>query len=56
MTGLIYLIPVALCLGLAGLAAFIWAAKSGQFDDPEGARYRILLDEEHPIHNEDTIG
>ncbi|MEQ8556956.1 MAG: cbb3-type cytochrome oxidase assembly protein CcoS [Henriciella sp.] len=49
MTGLIYLIPVALLLGLLGLGAFIWATKSGQFDDPEGARYRILIDEDKPL-------
>ncbi|MEM7004544.1 MAG: cbb3-type cytochrome oxidase assembly protein CcoS [Pseudomonadota bacterium] len=39
-----YLIPFALMLGGLGLMAFIWAVKSGQFDDPEGAAYRILID------------
>ena len=48
MTGLALLIPVALGLGLCGLAAFFWAVKSGQFDDPEGAALRILIDEEGP--------
>ncbi|MDN3647246.1 cbb3-type cytochrome oxidase assembly protein CcoS [Pontixanthobacter aestiaquae] len=46
MTGLALLIPVALGLGLAGLIAFFWALRSGQFDDPEGAANRILIDEE----------
>ena len=46
MTGLLLLIPVALLLGLTGLAAFFWALRDGQFDDPEGAAARILLDEE----------
>jgi cbb3-type cytochrome oxidase maturation protein len=46
MTGLAILIPVALGLGLCGLAAFFWAVKSGQFDDPDGAALRILIDEE----------
>ena len=36
MTGLVVLIPVALALGLAGLAAFFWAARSGQFEDLDG--------------------
>jgi cbb3-type cytochrome oxidase maturation protein len=52
MEGLIYLIPVALLLGLAGLAAFLWALKSGQFDDLDGAAERILLDEEDAPHPE----
>jgi cbb3-type cytochrome oxidase maturation protein len=40
------LIPVALGLGLAGLAAFFWAMRSGQFDDLEGASLRMLIDDE----------
>ena len=32
--------------GLLGLGAFYWAVRSGQFDDLEGAAYRILLDDE----------
>ena len=47
MSILIYLIPVALILGLIGLAAFIWSLKSGQYDDLDGAAQRILLDDEH---------
>lgn len=46
MTGLAVLIPVALGLGLAGLAAFFWAMRAGQFDDLEGAAMRILIDDE----------
>ncbi|MEQ9171731.1 MAG: cbb3-type cytochrome oxidase assembly protein CcoS [Rhodospirillales bacterium] len=46
MNVLIYLIPAALFLGLVGLGAFFWALRSGQFDDPEGAAHRILLDDD----------
>ena len=46
MTGLVLLIPLALLLGLLGLAAFFWAMRDGQFDDMEGAALRILIDEE----------
>lgn len=46
MTGLAILIPVALGLGLLGLAAFHWALRDGQFDDLEGAAMRILIDDE----------
>jgi cbb3-type cytochrome oxidase maturation protein len=46
MTVLLYLMPAALFLGLLGLAGFLWALKSGQFDDLDGAAHRILIDEE----------
>lgn len=46
MTGLVYLIPVALGLGLLGLVAFFWAMRAGQFDDLEGASMRILIDDD----------
>jgi len=45
MSILMYLIPAALFLGLLGLVAFLWALKSGQFDDMDGAAARILIDE-----------
>ena len=47
MSILIFLIPIALFLGLIGLGAFIWCLKSGQYDDLEGAAQRILLDEDN---------
>jgi cbb3-type cytochrome oxidase maturation protein len=40
------LIPAALGLGLIGLIAFLWALKSGQFEDMDGAALRILNDDE----------
>lgn len=46
MNGILFLLPVALGLGLIGLGAFFWAMRSGQFDDPEGAASRILIDDE----------
>ncbi|WP_324261324.1 cbb3-type cytochrome oxidase assembly protein CcoS [Altererythrobacter sp. H2] len=46
MTSLVFLIPIALLLGLGGLAAFFWAMRSGQFDDLDGAANRILIDED----------
>jgi cbb3-type cytochrome oxidase maturation protein len=46
MTGLLLLIPVALGLGLAGLVAFFWAVRNGQFEDLEGAGMRILIEDE----------
>jgi cbb3-type cytochrome oxidase maturation protein len=46
MSVLVYLIPIALLLGLTGLCAFLWALRSGQFDDLDGAAERILFDDE----------
>jgi cbb3-type cytochrome oxidase maturation protein len=46
MTDFFYLVPIALGLGLAGLAAFMWTLRSGQYDDLDGAAERILLDDE----------
>lgn len=48
---ILYLIPIALFLGLLGLVAFLWALKSGQFDDLDGAAHRILFEEDEPIRN-----
>lgn len=42
---LLYLIPIALTLGLLWLFGFMWALKSGQFDDVEGNAERILKDD-----------
>ena len=53
MSVLIYLIPIALLLGLVGLGAFIWSIKSGQYEDLEGAARRILFDEEEDGKNDD---
>jgi cbb3-type cytochrome oxidase maturation protein len=40
------LIGISLTLGLIGLLGFLWGMKHGMFDDPEGTRYRILLDDQ----------
>ena len=48
MTGIAILIPIALGLGLLGLAAFFWSLRSGQFEDLDGAAMRILIYEESP--------
>ena len=46
MTGLAFLIPIALGMGLVGLVAFLWSMRDGQYEDMEGAANRILIDEE----------
>lgn len=46
MTVLAFLIPIALLMGAAGLAAFFWAMKDGQYEDLDGAAQRILIDDD----------
>ncbi len=46
MSSLIFLIPLALLLGGAALAAFLWSLQSGQYDDLDGAAQRILLEDD----------
>ena len=46
MDVLIYLLPMALGLGLTGLFAFLWSLKNGQYEDMDGAPLRVLSDED----------
>ncbi|KAA2236090.1 cbb3-type cytochrome oxidase assembly protein CcoS [Salinarimonas soli] len=46
MNVLLFLLPVALSLGLAGLGGFLWSLKSGQYDDLEGSALRVLEDDD----------
>lgn len=41
-----WLILIALGMGLAGLAAFLWSLRNGQYDDLDGAAERVLLEED----------
>jgi cbb3-type cytochrome oxidase maturation protein len=52
MDVLLYLIPLALVIGLLWLAFFVWSIRNNQFDDLEGAAQRILIDEEPPAKPE----
>jgi cbb3-type cytochrome oxidase maturation protein len=45
MDALILLVPIALVMGLLGLFAFLWALRSGQYEDLDGAASRILFDD-----------
>jgi cbb3-type cytochrome oxidase maturation protein len=49
MEVLIILVPLALALGAAGLAGFLWSLKNGQYDDLDGAAWRAIMDEEPAI-------
>lgn len=42
------LIPISLVLVAAIALVFLWAVKSGQFEDMEGPAHRILMDDDLP--------
>ncbi len=46
MEVLVILVPLALSLGLAGLVAFLWSLKSGQYDDLDGTAWRAISDDD----------
>jgi len=47
-------VPMALALGLTGLAAFLWSMRARQYDDLEGAAERILHEESDAPIREST--
>lgn len=42
------LIPLAVVIMIIAVAAFMWAVKSGQYEDLEGPAHRILMDDDDP--------
>ena len=46
MNVLVYMVPIALGLGLLGLFGFLWALRSGQYSDVDGAALRVLEDDD----------
>lgn len=48
MAVLVFMVPLALALGLIGLFAFVWSLRAGQYDDVQGAAHRILSDDDIP--------
>ncbi len=54
MSVLIFLIPITLFLGLAGVMAFLWSLKSKQYDDLEGSSNRILFDDEDEDEDDES--
>jgi cbb3-type cytochrome oxidase maturation protein len=49
MEVLVYLVPLALMLGLLGLSAFLWSLKTGQYDDLDGAAWRAIIDDDASV-------
>lgn len=42
------LIPLAVVIMIVAIGAFMWAVKSGQYEDLEGPAHRILMDDDDP--------
>ena len=51
MQTMLLLIFLTLAAGFAGWLFFLWAVKSGQYDDIEGPKYRMLDDDEEEVTN-----
>lgn len=45
MSYLLWLVPIALGMGVVGLAAFLWSLRDGQYRDLDGAAVRVLTAE-----------
>ena len=48
MSILYLIIPVSILLVMVIIWIFLWAVRSGQFDDLEGPAHRILMDDDAP--------
>ena len=46
---IVILITISICLAILFLVGFIWANRSGQFEDTQGPAIRMLFDDEAPI-------
>ncbi|WP_065754031.1 cbb3-type cytochrome oxidase assembly protein CcoS [Bradyrhizobium paxllaeri] len=44
MIDFFFLVPIAIGMGLVGLASFMWTLRNGQYDDLEGDAQRILFE------------
>ena len=43
------LIPLGLIVMIIAIIAFLWAIKSGQYEDLDGPAHRILMDDDDPL-------
>lgn len=43
-------LPAALLLAAAGIVAFVWAIRKGQYDDLDTPAVRMLHDDEDELH------
>ena len=48
------LIPLSMLLVAVIVWLFLWAVRSGQFDDMEGPAHQILMDDDDPVIGQET--
>jgi len=48
------LIVCSLSLGVAAWLFFLWSVRSGQYEDPEGPKYRMLEEDDEPRREDPT--
>ena len=53
MSVIIFLIILGILVAGGFLAGFIWAVKSGQYDDTESPAMRMLFDDAKPVKKKD---
>ncbi len=51
MESIFFLLGIGLIIGIAAWFLFIWAVRSGQFDDTEAPKYRMLDDDDDEKQN-----
>ncbi|EPG75676.1 cytochrome oxidase maturation protein, cbb3-type [Leptospira fainei serovar Hurstbridge str. BUT 6] len=49
MNALYMTIPLALIIAFGSFFVFLWSYKSGQYEDIEGPKYRMLFDDEPTV-------
>jgi len=55
MNILYLLIPLGLVLLGVAIWAFMWAVRSGQFEDLDGPAHRILMDDDEPAQPDNPL-
>lgn len=51
MEVMFFMIPVVVIFAVGALIAFIWAAKSGQFEDTQTPAHRVLFEDIDVVDN-----
>jgi len=56
MSSYLFLLPLSLGLGVIGLLTFIWTMRKDQYEDLDGAAYRILDEDDFPLLEKTELG
>lgn len=56
MNAVFVLLPLALLIAGIAVALFVWAVRSGQYDDLDTPAVRMLFDDQVPMNNQTPGG